>query len=127
MGGTVAQQFGSLVNMVTGGAKQGKEPEVGMGATICMWSDRNPATVAQVLRFKTGKRAGEIKGVTIKADRAILVSGNEGDGSASYRYERDDAAPEATYLKNSRGQYQRKGGGDFLALGRRERYYDPHF
>lgn len=120
-------QFGSLVNTITGGATQGTTPEPGMPATICHWSDRSPATVATVLRFKTGKRAGQIKGVTVKADRAILISGSEHDGSADYRYEQVADAPEVTYLIDSRGRYVRKGGSDALALGRRERYYDPHF
>lgn len=118
-------ETGSLVNLVIAGGAQ-QEPEVGMPATVCMWSDRSPATVVEVLRFKTGPKAGQVKGVVITGDSSKLVKGSEQDGSARYEYTSNPDSPyRATYLVNRRGQYVKRGGGDKLALGYRERYYDP--
>lgn len=118
---------GSLVNSVIGGRKQ-PEPTVGMEATVCHWSDRSPVEVAEVIRFKSGPRKGQVRGVKCRPMNAILVSGSEADGSATYRYERcPDAPAGGIYLRNERGQYQRPRGGAKLSLGRAECYYDPHF
>lgn len=119
-------ETGSFVNMMIAGGKQ-KDPEVGMPATVCMWTDRHPATVVAVLRFKTGPKAGQVKGVEITGDSSKVVKGSEHDGSAQYEYTSNPDGPRRTFLVNQRGRFIQKGGGDSLALGHRERYYDPHF
>lgn len=118
--------IGSVVNALSTAPGQ-PEPKVGDGATVCMWSDRNPATITEVLRFKSGEREGQIRGVVVKADNWKVVSGSEHDGSAQYEYQSNDAARGVTFLVNQRGQYVQKGGGDKLRIGHRERYYDPSF
>ena len=119
--------IGSFVNHLISGT-QTAEPTVGMPATICMWSDRHPATVVEVLRFKSGARKGQVRGVIVTEDSYKVVSGSEQDGSARYEYTSNPESPNrATFLVNQRGQYVCKGGGDKLALGSRERYYDPSF
>ncbi len=119
--------YGSLVNSLAG-TDPSKEIEVGMPATVCMWSDRSPVEIAEVVRFKSGAKKGEVRGVRVRAMKYEIVSGTEFDGSAQYRYESDPEAPAGRlYLRNRRGQFEAPGGGAKLAIGRAERYYDPHF
>lgn len=119
--------IGSFVNHLISGAGQ-REPEVGMPATVCHWSDRSPATVVEVLRFKSGAKAGQVKGVVVTGDKYKVVSGSEYDGSAQYEYESQPDSPHrAVYLINQRGQYVLKGESTKLALGYREAYRDPSF
>lgn len=119
---------GSLINNLISGPPA-RDPEVGDGATICHWSDRSPATVTEVLRFKSGAKKGEIRGVRIRPDHVKLTSGSEQDGSARYDItpqELTDPPLGVVYLRNKNtGQYNRLGTP--LALGHRERYYDPSF
>ncbi len=119
--------YGSLVNSLAGTNPE-KEITVGMEATVCHWSDRSPAEIAEVVVFKSGKRKGEVRGVKIRAMRATLVAGSEHDGSARYEYSKMPEAPvSGLYLRNRRGQFEKANGGPKLAIGRAERYYDPHF
>ena len=84
-------------------------------------------SVEEVLRFKSGAKAGQVRGVVITEDTAKVVSGSTHDGSARYEYTSNPEGPRATYLVNQRGQYVAKGGGFKLALGSRETYRDPSF
>lgn len=118
--------IGSLVNAIASGKGQ-PEPEVGQGATICMWSDRHPATVVAVLRFKTGPKTGQVRGVEVTGDSWKIVKGSEQDGSAQYTYTSNPDAPRRTFLVDQHGRYVEKGGGDRLSLGGRDRHYDPSF
>lgn len=105
--------------------------EVGEGATICHWSDRSPATVVEVLRFKSGARKGQVRGVVTQPDSYRLTSGSEQDGSAQYEYSRNPDAPRSTWLYSERyRRFTKQGAGSTgprLAIGQRDRYYDPHF
>lgn len=98
-------------------------PVPGMGATMCMFSDRHAGTIVSI--SKSGKS------LMWRQDKAIVVSGNQMDGSASYRYEEDPEAQEQEFKlrKNGRwvqaGESMRRGTG--LALGCRDEYYDPSF
>lgn len=114
---------GSLVNRLMSAAGQ-PEPKVGDGATICFYSDRRPATVVRVRHFKSGSRAGQVSAVDVQDDAWKVVRGHEGDGSAEYEYESDPAGHVRTFRPNKNGRYV--GAGVTLALGRRERYWDPH-
>ena len=49
--------FGNLMNRIAESCKQAV-PEVGMGATITMHSDRHAATIIGVEVFKTGPNKG---------------------------------------------------------------------
>lgn len=118
--------IGSLVNAIASGKGQ-PEPEVGQGATICMWTDRQPVTVVAILRFKSGPKAGQIRGVEVTDDSWTVVKGSEHDGSAQYTYTSNPDGPRKAFLIDQYGRYVRKGGGDRLSLGRRERYSDPSF
>jgi len=136
----LGKQTGSLVNYVYT-TSVGPLPVVGMGATICLWTDRNAATVVAVTPAK-GQSADDLHdGMTIEVceDRAIVVSGSTHDGSAEYRYEPRTGGRELTYrmkdgqwrqmYTNAAGRlvFCKKGDGCGLALGRRAAYRDPSF
>jgi hypothetical protein len=98
-------------------------PKVGDGATTCVFSDCNPATVTWV--SPTGKT------VKARGDNWKVVSGGEHDGSAEYEYSPDPNAYESTYTLRKNGRYVQKGEsmrhGMRLSVGHRRRYYNPHY
>jgi hypothetical protein len=102
-----------------------RDPQVGDGATISYWSDKDAATVVQVLRFMTGQRAGQVRGVVVQRDNWTVISGNEGDGSAEYTYAPNPDADRRTFLVNKHGRFT--AGGVRLFVGTRRRYQDPSF
>jgi len=102
-------------------------PTVGMGATYAVGSDCYAATIVEVLTFKSGARKGQIRGVVIQDDRAILTSGSEQDGSAQYRYEPQPDAVKETFLWNAQqGRFIRHGYCK-LGVGHRRFYRNPSF
>jgi hypothetical protein len=104
-------------------------PEVGMGATYAVGSDRYACTIVEVLYFKSGARRGQIRGVVAQDDEAIRVSGSEQDGSATYRYEARPNAGKDVYLWNEdRQRFILKGASYVrLGLGHRSYYRNPSF
>jgi hypothetical protein len=107
-----------------------KLPEYGFNAaTICYGSDREPATIIH--------RKGKV--LTVVTDRYTVVSGSPHDGSADYEYETDANGLKMLFrqsrsnpdrfehvVRNTRTGRLRKSYGS-LYVGRRKRYYDPHF
>lgn len=118
-------QYGSLINLIRSGPTS-RDPEVGDGATILYWSDRAPATIVEVIRFKTGTRKGEVKAVVVQADKATRTDSNGMSDAQTYEYERIPDAPKRTFTKRKNGQFSDKGGTG-LAVGYREKYYDYSF
>jgi hypothetical protein len=116
---------GSLVNRLKETSNK-PDPKVGDGATILMWSDREPATVVEVIRFTTGARKGEVKAVVIQEDNYKVIMGSMHDGSARYNYSRNEDAPRVTYTKDRAGRFKNKGGR-VLSIGKRDKWYDPSF
>lgn len=114
---------GSLINLVSGNARY-PEPKIGMGATILRWTDRDAATVVAV--SASGKQ------VTVQQDKATRTD-NLGmtDSGQTYTYEADTNAPKRIYTLRKNGAWVLKGdtlqGGERLAIGRRDTYYDFSF
>ena len=109
-------RHGSLTNAMADQTRS-KVPEVGMGVTEIMFSDRHPYTVVRIL---TPKR------IVVTADEATRVDGWGASESQEYRYASDPDAPEVTLFLNKYGKWKRLGdaqGSTFL-IGRREEYYD---
>lgn len=104
-------------------------PEVGMGATYAVGSDRYACTIVEVLYFKSGERKGQIRGVVAQDDTARVVSGSEQDGSARYECTPNTGAGRDVYLWNERtARYVLKGSSYVrLGLGHRTPYRDPSF
>lgn len=93
-------------------------PEVGMGATVCYWTDRWPAVVTRT--SKTG-RTFWIKYISYKR-----IAGSTQDGSAEYEYGTFfEGDPEYKVQKSKKGWTTH--GGANVWLGRQERYHNPSF
>ena len=118
--------MGSIVNRVYSGPAS-FEPEVGMGATVLMWSDRHAATVVEVLRYKSGALAGKVRAIVVQEDRSTVVSGSAHDGSAVYEHTANPFSARETFYRNKAGQFALKCGNAKLAIGFRETYQDPSF
>lgn len=96
-------------------------PVIGMGATICLWSDRHAATIVDVPNSKT---------VVIQQDKSTILKGSEHDGSAEYGYAPNPYAPKETFTLRKTGRWVLKGEsltGQKLAIGHRVEYRDPCF
>jgi len=113
----LGSETGSLINHIASRAASPR-PEVGMGATILMWSDRHPATVVWV--SSSGKT------LRLQHDYAKRID-NRGPYTEDqdYEYSRDPGGIIQTARLTKRG-WRLKGGGGIL-LGRREEYCDPSF
>ena len=103
----------------TEGTNEGEyRPEVGDGATICVGSDRYPATIVEI------KKNGR---VVIQEDNYKLISGTEQDGSAKYEYTSNPDGDKYTCYNGKRGWCVWGNKYKCIALGNRRRYNDPHF
>jgi hypothetical protein len=105
------------------GQSANPQPEIGMGATILMWSDRRAATIIEV------SKNGRI--VTTREDEAIRTDGHGVSDAQSYRYEPNPLGhtQQFSLRKNGRwiavGSTMADGGG--VAFGFRRAYYDYSF
>lgn len=119
--------YGNLINRMME-ASATPEPEVGMGATVCLWSDRHAATITEVIRYKTGPKAGQVKGVKTRACKAIRTDNNGMSEAQAYRYEENPDAPEAVWTLRKDGRFIKRGSKyTTLAIGFRDAYYDYSF
>lgn len=113
---------GSLINKLVTESKQ-PVPEVGMGATICYWTDRNAATVVAV--SESGKQ------VTVQRDKATRKDNNGMSDCQQYEYERDPNGRLSVFTLRRNGKWVDKGSpmnsGACLSLGRRDEHYDYSF
>lgn len=98
-------------------------PEVGMGATILMYSDRYAATIVRV--HENGKT------VYVQRDHAVRTDSNGISESQEYQYSPNANATIETYTLRSNGRWIRKGEsmkhGTGLSIGSRDEYYDFSF
>lgn len=114
-------QTGSFFNKIMSDSKQ-ITPEVGMGATELMWSDRYASTIVEVSENK--------KTVTIQNDKAVRTDNNGMSDSQRYEYTPDTKMPKTVYTLRKNGQYVKKGmgmNGTTLLIGKREQYRDYTF
>lgn len=107
-------ETGSLINhvMTSGGQVQ---PEVGMGATVCHWSDRHAGTIVKVTATQ----------IHVQGDKAVRIDKNGMSESQQYEYHRNPEAPISVFRKTKRGWRNKSGAG--LLIGSREEYYDYSF
>ena len=100
-------------------------PEVGMGCTFLMWSDRNPGTIVEVVNAKT---------IVVQRDNAKRLD-NGGPypytESQDYDFSPNVEAEKETFTKRKNGRWVRKGSnmknGQKIAIGYRSAYRDPSF
>jgi hypothetical protein len=99
-------------------------PRAGDGATISSGSDAYPATITEI------SKGGKI--ITLLHDDFKVVSGSVLDGSAEYEFRpgpsngRQDVATWREKEQGYRLQGCKRGYG-WVTIGRRVKYYDPHF
>jgi len=97
-------------------------PEVGMGATIVMWTDRHACTIIEVSKSK--------RVIKVQYDKATRTDSHGMSDCQSYSYERDTEGQVKTFTLRKHGKYVQKGDsmrGTHLVIGRREEYYDYSF
>lgn len=106
-------ETGSLINHIM--ARGSVMPEIGMGATICGWSDRYPATIVKITKTQ----------VHVQHDDYKRIDSNGMSEQQEYEYTRNTNGPVIVF-RLSRGGLRSKSG-NYLCVGRRERYYDFSF
>lgn len=98
-------------------------PTVGMGATVCYYSDRHAGTIITV--SKSGKR------VTVQEDTATRTDKNGMSDAQAYSYEPNPNGSVTTFSKRKNGCWVRVGegsrSGTGLVLGTRDEHYDYSF
>lgn len=98
------------------------KPEVGMGATIVLYSDTHAATICEIINSKT---------VAVKRDKAKVIHGDVFSADIKYEYERNESAQPTIFTMRKGGVWISKGDsirhGLKLMLGVRQEYYDPSF
>ena len=116
----MTRAYGNLINRIQE-EMQGPAPEVGMGATETMWSDRHAGTITRII---SPTRIGW------KRDKAT----GTGDGMSTprtYTYERDPRAPEEVFSLRRSERWVRLGEsmgcGAGLIIGMRNERWDPGF
>jgi hypothetical protein len=106
-------ETGSVMNHLFTASAQ-PEPAVGMGATICCWTDRHAATIVKVTRCQ----------IHVQADVAIRTDKNGASECQQYEYRRDPSSTVIVFRKTKRGWRSNQGG---LLIGVRRHYYDYSF
>jgi hypothetical protein len=109
--------YGSLTNRMMESSKQ-PAAIVGMGATLCHYSDRDAATVVRV--SPSGKT------IWLREDRSTRTDKNGQSEAQSYTYERDESAPEQKATMTRAGEWKIVNGPRVL-LGLRQTYNDPNY
>lgn len=115
----MAQEYGSLTNLLSSKGKQTIVPEVGMGATQICWTDRHAFTVIEV--SKSGKRC------KVQADKAIRTDKNGMSECQEYTYEPDPKGYVRELSLRRDGKWKAVGTTELFRLGHREEYYDYSF
>lgn len=113
-------KHGSFFNQLMDSSKQ-PVPQVGDGATLIHWSDREAGTIVKVLSPKR---------LVWQRDKAIRTDGNKMSDAQSYRYEQDPTAPEVIFTLRSNGRWVQVGdtqNGSSLGIGYRREYHDYGF
>lgn len=106
-------QTGSGMNHFMTTARQ-LEPVVGMGATVCCWTDRHAGTIVKVTPCQ----------IHLQYDTATRTDDNGMSESQSYDYEPNPNAPVVVFRKTKQGW---KSQGKGLLIGFRQHYHDYSF
>lgn len=115
----LGRDTGSVSNWLMSGTKGQPAPEVGMGITLLMWTDRKAGTITRV--SSSGKT------FWFRADKAIRTDNNGMSEDQHYRYEPDPEAGESVArLGHKSGAWKSKGGAQ-VRLGDRDAYHDYSF
>jgi hypothetical protein len=108
--------YGSIVNRMMEGNSP-IEPQVGMGATELMHSDREPYTIVEI---KSPRR------IIVQADDSKRIDSNGMSESQQYEYTPNPNGSKVELIKTKYGWKQFKGSTRFM-IGERNKYYDYSF
>lgn len=97
-------------------------PEVGMGATELLYTDRHACTIVDVVNAKT---------IIVQRDNAIRTDTNGMSDSQQYEYVRDTMGRLDTVTLRNNGRWVKKGenlhNGTSYGIGYRKEYRDYSF
>ena len=97
--------------------------KVGIGATICMWSDRRAATIIRV------EKNGKV--IIVQEDIAIRIDKNGMSESQEYQYKENPNGSIQAFSFRKDGTYRTVGSkgktGNRLSIGFRNEFYDFSF
>ena len=110
----LGSETGSVMNHLFTASRQA-EPVVGMGATMCAWTDRHAGTIVKVTRTQ----------VHVQEDNAVRIDSNGTSEQQTYAYSPNPNAPVIVFRKTKRGYRSKCGYG--LLIGVRREYYDFSF
>jgi hypothetical protein len=110
----LGSETGSVINHLLACSIGQPEAEVGMGATVCYWTDRHAATIVKVTKCT----------IHVQEDIATRTDDLGMGDSQSYSYSPDRSAPVIIFRKTKRGW---KAGGMSLLIGVRDHHYDYSF
>lgn len=122
---------GGLFNILDANVKY-PVPQVGDGATLLHYSDREPATVISVAKV------GKSTIVTVQDDKATRIDKNGISESQTYTFERDPSGSMHMFRLRKDGMWVhvyrdeetgrlRQNNGVNIRFGNRDKYYDPCF
>jgi hypothetical protein len=126
-------QTNSLTNHILSRSVIGQpDPEVGMGATLLHWTDRDGGTITKVWTWRQSTY------IQVQVDRAIRTDTNGMSECQSYRFEPNPIGNVHTFRKLDGGMWQAvrlniktqrwvKTEGSGLRIGEREAYHDYSF
>lgn len=95
------------------------EPAIGMGVTICYWSDRIPGTIVQISSSK--------KTIFIQEDYYQRIDNNGLSESQEYQYSRNIDGAIHTATRRKDGSFRISKSKTLVALGHRRKFYDFSF
>ena len=99
--------------------KGNPDPEVGMGATQIMWSDRHPFTVVEV--------SPNSRRCVVQEDRAVRTDKHGMSDCQDYDYEANPEGRKVTLSRRKNGDWRQVGDTQLFHLGYRSRYFDYSF
>jgi len=126
-------QTASVINHLQARGVVGQpEPELGMGATLLSWTDRDAGTIVEI--FQVGK----LTFVTVQDDSSKVVKGSGMDGSAEYEFTPNPNGCKRHFRREEGGMWSQvrkndatgrwvKTNGQGLKIGVRDKYRDPSF
>lgn len=120
-------QTGSLINHIYS-RHANPEPAVGMGATICMWSDRHAVTIVEVAKGYIVTQTDNVKRIDnngMSESQSYEYTPNP-EGSLQY-WKLDKKGKYRVAYKNENGRLVFASHSSHLGIGYREEYYDFSF
>lgn len=118
-------ETGSLINHLHS-TKLNPTPEIGMGATELLWTDRHAGTIVDVIANKKGN----VVSVVFQRDLAFKSDKNGLSDSQTYKYFPDPDGPKTTYTWSKGAQKFTQNGKKksfALAIDIRDEHYDYTF